>query len=569
MRFGQKMSKNVALTVREALTLPALQDAKVVAGKRGLNRQIRWVHIVSMPEITPEIVPWLHGGELLLTAGYGWPRDPARQRKTIRAFSELVLAGVLFETGKFLEEVPVVVCREADRQGLPILEAPYELKFVDVTEAIHRAILERQYAHLSQLEQINRKLTQAAVEAENLQDLAGLLTELTGRAVAIETAEFALLVHTQAADLPDPTRFETLQPGRTPQRTLQALDRMGFLQKLRETHGTLRIPPIPDLGMESRVVCPIRTATEILGYVSIFEGRSPVSELDLRATEQTATLAALHILRQQAVASVEDRVRYTFVDALLRGELERSRGLQERAQLLGFDRHTAYAVGILTVGPSLDRGRRWALTGRADFELRERYGRIIRGTLEGQGQKPFLTFLLNQVVFLLSAPSGWSSARTIIDRLWYVIRNHDPQIRLILTVGDIHEGAIGVSVSHSEADKLTDIVPPDGVYFYHEHPLAQLLHSAEKPTLRKLWIDVASKLGSNSNRVASVETLLALLQTGFDLGGTARILGIHRNTVRQRIARIRQISQVSLEDPKFWAQLLLAVEAERYGLLKE
>ncbi|MDR7464804.1 MAG: PucR family transcriptional regulator ligand-binding domain-containing protein [Armatimonadota bacterium] len=566
MQNAPVLQQPAGLTVREALKLEALRQARVVAGRRGLHRSIRWVHIVDIPEITP----WLHGGELLLTTGYGWPRDPVVQRRTIRELDRLSLAGILFETGKFIDRVPATVRREADRLGLPILEAPYEVKFVDITEAVHREILSRQHTRLAQLEQIHRALTRAAVEAENLQEIADTLSELIGKPVTIEDAEFRLLAYTDVGGLKDSARMETIRQTRTPQRVLQALDRMGMLKRMHETNGPLRIPPIPDAGMEARVVCPIRTARETLGYVWILEGQQPVSELDMQAAEEIATVAALHILRQQAVASVESRVRHTFVDALLRGEFHRSPALRERAQLMGFDHQGDYAVGVLTIAPSSQRGRRWALAGRKEFELRERYGRALRSSLESLNLPQFTTFLLNQIVFLLPAAAGMPRVRFCVDKLWESVRAQDPDTHLVLTVGGIHRGAEGVAQSYWEADTLVEVVyPMGGIFFYDDHVLARLLHRADRALLRKLQQDTLGRLGDTNDRSALQTTLLALLSNEFNIGATARALNLHRNTVRQRLERIRQASTVSLRDPKFWAQLVLTCEAEKYGLLTE
>ena len=42
-------------------------ELEVVAGRAGLDRAVRWVHISELADPTP----WLSGGELLLTTGLG------------------------------------------------------------------------------------------------------------------------------------------------------------------------------------------------------------------------------------------------------------------------------------------------------------------------------------------------------------------------------------------------------------------------------------------------------------------------------------------------------------------
>jgi hypothetical protein len=43
------------LTIREAMNLPALDHAKVVAGHKGLDKKIEWFHIMDIPQILPWI----------------------------------------------------------------------------------------------------------------------------------------------------------------------------------------------------------------------------------------------------------------------------------------------------------------------------------------------------------------------------------------------------------------------------------------------------------------------------------------------------------------------------------
>ena len=61
------------ITIRNALELPAFQQAKLIAGQSGLDNMIRWVHIVDLPKARYE---WVKGQELILTSGVGLQDDP-------------------------------------------------------------------------------------------------------------------------------------------------------------------------------------------------------------------------------------------------------------------------------------------------------------------------------------------------------------------------------------------------------------------------------------------------------------------------------------------------------------
>ena len=57
------------MNVREALAVESLRTAEVVAGSGGLEREVRWAHVIDMPDPAP----WVRPGQLLLTTGFAWP----------------------------------------------------------------------------------------------------------------------------------------------------------------------------------------------------------------------------------------------------------------------------------------------------------------------------------------------------------------------------------------------------------------------------------------------------------------------------------------------------------------
>ncbi|HLE59500.1 MAG TPA: PucR family transcriptional regulator ligand-binding domain-containing protein, partial [Candidatus Limnocylindria bacterium] len=52
-----------SISLARALQLPPLRDARVVAGGAGMERPIRHVNVMEVPDI----LPWVRPDELLLT----------------------------------------------------------------------------------------------------------------------------------------------------------------------------------------------------------------------------------------------------------------------------------------------------------------------------------------------------------------------------------------------------------------------------------------------------------------------------------------------------------------------
>ena len=73
----------MSITVRELLETPHL-GLSLVAGKGGLDREVTWAHVCELEDP----VPWLEGGEIVLTTGIAVPSEPDDQRAYIRRMAE-------------------------------------------------------------------------------------------------------------------------------------------------------------------------------------------------------------------------------------------------------------------------------------------------------------------------------------------------------------------------------------------------------------------------------------------------------------------------------------------------
>ena len=156
-----------------------LRDAEVVAGSQTLDREITWVHMVDHPDIAQ----WVKPGELLLTTGYNWPSDEVSSRELVRNLSKVGLAGVVLAVPHFREHFPPEALEEANRVGLPLLELPWDVPFSEVTHEILAKIINFQGDIIERSEKLHRALTNAAVSATSLSDIAAALTSLLGRFV--------------------------------------------------------------------------------------------------------------------------------------------------------------------------------------------------------------------------------------------------------------------------------------------------------------------------------------------------------------------------------------------------
>ncbi|HXW75785.1 MAG TPA: PucR family transcriptional regulator ligand-binding domain-containing protein [Candidatus Eremiobacteraceae bacterium] len=522
------------MTVREALALASLRSATVVAGGQHLDRDVRWTHVVDMPDP----LPWVRPGQLLLTTGLSWPKSEAAQRAQVAQLRDMDLAAIALAVPRFLERFPDASRDEANRVGLPLMEIPFEVPFTQITEELHRAIIAEQYEIVERSEHIHRALTRAAASGKNLDDLAHALGELLGRSVTFEDADGKLLAFYDAGGEVDHVRGETLEKAQSPPATFDALEAAGLLAAIRATDEPLRISAMPEIGMTPRVVCPIRLGSELVGLVWIIEGDVSLSELDHRAAEHAALVAALHVAHQRELATTEARLGYASFLSLLEAEDNDPQAI-ERARLLGFDSEGWHRIAIAVIPEPLP------LT-REGFLRREAAASHIRNRLHTAGVKPLLTTSLNYVYFLI--PDAVDP-----HAIWRGLG--DPSIALLL--GRRYRGTKGARTSFLEAKSLLNYRAHGPVRHFEEALVPRVLmgdQGARDAFIEDLFGGLRARKGGHVLELA----LLSLAKSGFNYKKTAEALKIHLNTLRYRLSRAAEILHADLDTPETRFRLELA-----------
>lgn len=120
------------VSCREIINLRTLEKSKLVAGKNGLDRLVRWVHFIDLPEV----LPWVQGGELLIITGISFNGDLSRLTDLVQGIIKKNLAGIIINLGPYIEETPAEVIAIAETADFPIFELPWEVKLVEVMQEI-------------------------------------------------------------------------------------------------------------------------------------------------------------------------------------------------------------------------------------------------------------------------------------------------------------------------------------------------------------------------------------------------------------------------------------------------
>ncbi|WP_100840036.1 PucR family transcriptional regulator [Kitasatospora fiedleri] len=170
------------LTVRDLLAIPALR-LHLAAGAAGLGRTVEAAHASEATD--PSV--WLEGGEVVMTTGLLLGPGPADLAAFIGGLDRAGAAALVLGLGPTLphQRVPPALARAAEQHGLPLITVPERTSPAAVTKAVFDARAAEERRLLERTLRTQRRLTAAAASPDGLADLLTAWYRATGVAVVV------------------------------------------------------------------------------------------------------------------------------------------------------------------------------------------------------------------------------------------------------------------------------------------------------------------------------------------------------------------------------------------------
>ena len=123
----------MAICCRDLFQLKNFSKAKLLAGEKGLNREISWPYVRT----TESISQWLYGEELIFVIYTDIRQDDNSFLSLIEECIDKKLSGiVVLIDDKDIESIPKNVIDKANEHDFPIIVMPWNIKLIDITQEI-------------------------------------------------------------------------------------------------------------------------------------------------------------------------------------------------------------------------------------------------------------------------------------------------------------------------------------------------------------------------------------------------------------------------------------------------
>ncbi|MFI0349710.1 PucR family transcriptional regulator [Actinomadura sp. 9N407] len=560
LRLASTGTLTYGLPVGEVLGVSTLKGARLIAGRSGLGRVVQRLNVMEVPDI----LSWVKPNELLLTTGYPLRNTPQSLDNLVADLDERGLAALAIKLGRYLDSLPAEMIAQADRRGFPLILLADDVGFDDILNQVLTDILNRQAAVLARTEEVHRALVQIVLCGGGLQEVVDEVAALLKVAVAALDGEQRVLA------------------GSGPHEHVQAMRALG--------RG-----PAQD---GEHLVAPVVAGGFDHGRIVAYSPNGTLCEADLTILERAATVAALVITKQQAVAAVESKYRADFLRDILAGragdddrviahcsgfgwdldrpvmvlvaELDgRSRGDARGADGRGTEGRGAESRGSESRGAETRESR-----GAEERSSQERLAAAWSTAVRRHDPGAAVATFAHEVVAVVGAdgddPVAQSSGpvQAMVKEATAVFAEH----RRTFSTGISRTVASPAALpeAYEQAGKAVRVgrqLHGTGARAHFDqlgvYRLLSLvsdpaeLHAFVRETLGELAVDDEPEL------VDLRRTLQVLLETNLNVAETARRLHFHYNTLRYRIGKLERMLGPFTEDAHLRLNLTLALHVLR------
>jgi purine catabolism regulator len=536
------------ITVQDILEIPDL-NLKLLAGGKSVSNPVRWVHIAEVPDPTP----WLKGGELLLTTGYGLTGSAEKQVDALKRLIDHNLSGLGVGTGFTFDKVPEALIKLADEYNFPLFEVPYHVPFIAITEAVSSKIVNEQYALLQRSLAVHEKLTKIVLEEKGLDAILSTLSALVGCSAVL--FDFHGLVLCQAA-------YRRKVSGETiADLWRQISDRRASRQNF----------AVGLEGQSSSVqVYPVVASHRIGAFLAVVKDSGDFSDYDRIILHHVVTVTALELVKKKAVAETEKRLAGDFFDELIASDLYEEE-IARRLAFFGLEPEREHLIMLVDID-----GFKAFLNGSGDREetavqdLKERLHWAVDEFL-AKREALFISASRSDSVVVLLQPSQAAAAdvlalaadmRAAIDEML-------PEISVSIGIGRPHKSLVDLRQSYYEAHyaiKIRKLKGGAGVIasFDDLGSYGLLLGLQDTLSLEVFYDSVLGKLHEYDEQSSSdlVKSLACFLEANGHWGEAAEHLYVHRHTLRYRMKRVEEITGRDLASSQDRMEFWLALKAK-------
>ncbi|GGL29842.1 hypothetical protein GCM10012283_10260 [Phycicoccus endophyticus] len=416
-------------------------------------------------------------------------------------------------------------------------------------------LVEHQRALLAREDEVHRVLVRVVLDGGGLAEVAAAVAGIVGGAATVTTTDGRVLASAGTLEGTSPTQ-------------LACFDRTGRLVVEDEPVGWRDPARAAD---PTRAFVRIVAGSSDLGVLGAFSPGPGLTRTDVHLLERAATVAALVMTKDQAVAAVESRYRAEFLRDALAGRAGDPADAASHASSLGWDIDRPLVVVAAETDENDAETTRTAEEVRS---LQERFVRAWTQAVRARDTSVAVAGFSQEVVVLLPVDPAADPDTVLraVGELVRVVRGDGGGGRRTFTAGVSRVVTSLAELPRAYEEALTavrvgrQVHGGSGLAHFDQLGIDRLLALVpDSADLRRFVTESLGELASDDapENADLRHTLAVLIDTNLNVAETARRLFFHYNTLRYRIAKLERMLGPFTTDPQLRLTLALALRVHR------
>lgn len=525
-------------TINDLFILEGMKESIVLAGHRGLTRNVQFVNISD----TPDVINFLAENHLLLSTGYAFKDDTQEFCELIRQMHDLNCSGLVIKINRFFHTLPTEVKLLADDLAFPIIDLPTNHTLGEVSRHILNYLNDHEAEQLYYALHVQKEFSNMLIKGYSLIALVEQLGHLLSRPT--------LLINHRGEIIAQSHEFS--------KQSMKDI-KHEILEKVKDDLSVARggtTFSIPSREHQSISTFPVHTKRQYPSMLVIFDSLTLPYPSSQMAIEQAGNVISFTIVKEQAIEENSRLLKNNFFADLIELKIHSDEEIISRSNYYGLQKGKESVCVVCTIDAKGEKYETLQLYEKKVGELHNNVydqleDEIIHKNLEAT------LFTKGKYFAMILQFSKYSDEEidTITQFAENVQANFNGDFTLSFGVSHSVSSLKDIPTAYQEAVEAIITGYEQNlkgfIKFYRTRDLEELLKSLPRKDLKALYENTLKSLAYPKTKEEQelVKTIHIYLDTQCEISETSRKLFVHRNTVKYRIEKIEELLNCSLRDP--------------------
>lgn len=524
----------MGITVKELINNPFFKEWKVIAGKKGVNKQIQGIGILD----SPDGLNYILGKELALSTGYVYKENPDLMRNNLKSKQVSKMSGIGIKFGRYIDIFPQDILDKFDEIEVPLIKIPKEHSWMYIMNQINVIVM-------------NNNIRRFQIEVKDIRNILEIpfqTKKINNILYNIEKEmEFPAMVYLNFIE-------KTYQSSENFKLLSESLEYEDFWDpKFEHTKeilcASLKITRYRVKKEETKVpfswiTIPITVGGIVEGYLVVLEAFGLIDYFDEFAL-RTGFLLIQSVGEQMIITRNINKKNFDdFIINIISGRLTTKEEIRSKAVDISININKKYIIS--TVKNNSEKIKICGFTNEAykaikDINTGETYISFIK---ENSG------IILYETDNNISNEENIEKFKKILEKLERKIQKNTEKLELEFGISDVFFDIEDLERNYKRAKKAEEI---GSIFFSRENKhIYSFLGALVWMDIENDEIDIMAKdlkkIYKKENCEELIETLKVYLESNMNYSETSKKMYTHINTVRKRINTIVEEIGLNIED---------------------